>query len=447
MFYHKNIKANIHLIARLNVYVCKKLICWLKIMRKLIIGISILFIGYQAQAQFKIDAQLRGRIEFRDGYQKLAVEGSTPTSLISQRTRISFIYETEKLTFKITPQDVRIWGGDAVVSSTGIVSNTSIGLFEGYAEVKLGNIGWVSAGRQQLVYDSKRLLGDRQWNQNGISYDALVLKLKPSEWNFHLGGSWNTLTETLNNNFYPSKRIKSLNFLWLNRRFSNNFSVSLLHIASGVTETDTTNNLHFKQTTGLYSEYNKGNLSVWGNIYYQFGKNQKGTDVSAFLIDADASYKLGNFTLGIGLGYLSGNSKTGADQTKDNLFDVFYGNRHKFFGYMDYFRSFPTDTRQGGLADYYFYLDYKFSKAISIRTISHYFQLAQTNPTTPSDKNLGFENDLVLKYKFNDWGALEGGYMFFLPTESLKIIQGVANDKFSQFLYLQLTITPTLLKQ
>jgi hypothetical protein len=73
--------------------------------------------------------------------------------------------------------------------------------------------------------------------------------------------------------------------------------------------------------------------------------------------------------------------------------------------------------------------------------------LAKTNSTTPADKNLGYENDLILKYRFNEWAALEGGYLFFLPTESLKTIQGVTDDKFSQFLYLQLTLTPKLFEQ
>jgi hypothetical protein len=415
-------------------------------MRKIIIGI-LLFICIEAIAQFKIDAQLRNRFEFRGGYQKLAADGSTPATIISQRSRIAFSYTTDNLKLVFAPQDVRLWGGDAVVSSSGVANNTNIGLFEGYAEVKLGKIGWISAGRQQLKYDNECILAARNWNQNGLSYDALVFKLKLSEWNLHLASSWNSLAETTSNNLYPTSRIKSYSFLWLNRKFNDNLSISLLHVASGITKTDTTNALNFRQTTGIYSEYKKEKLNIWGNIYYQYGKNQKGTDVNAFFIDADASYKIRNFTSGIGLGYLSGNSKTGADQTTDNLFDLLYGARHKYFGFMDYFRNFPSNTKQGGLADYYFYLDYQFSKSVSVRNIGHYFQLAQTNPTTPNDKNLGYENDLVLKYKFSDWGTLESGYLFYLPTESLKTIQSVANDKFSQFFYLQLTITPTLFKQ
>jgi len=412
-----------------------------------LLTLALFIVNIETYSQFKVDAQLRNRFELRDGYQKLALNGSTPTALISQRSRITFSYTTDNLKLVFTPQDVRLWGGDAVVSSSGVASNTTIGLFEGYAEIKLSNLGWVSAGRQQLKYDNERILAARNWNQNGLSYDAFVFKLKLSDWDLHIGSSWNTLKESGADNLYPASRIKSLNYLWLSRKINENFSASLIHVASGITQTDTTNTLKFRQTTGIYSEYKVNAFNIWGNIYYQYGKNQKGTDVSAFLIDADASYKIGNFTPGLGFGYLSGNTKTGTAQTTDNLFDVLYGARHKYFGFIDYFSSFSSSTKQGGLADYYLYLDYQFSKSVSVRNIGHYFQLAQTNPTTPTDKNLGYENDLVLKYKFNDWGALESGYMFFLPTESLKTIQGLANNKFSQFFYLQLTITTTLFKQ
>jgi hypothetical protein len=77
----------------------------------------------------------------------------------------------------------------------------------------------------------------------------------------------------------------------------------------------------------------------------------------------------------------------------------------------------------------------------------HAFYLAETNNETPGYGKLGFENDLILKYKIAEWGELEGGYCFFLPTASLREIQDVQNDKFSQFIYLQLTLTPNLFSQ
>ncbi len=398
-------------------------------------------------AQLRIDAQLRTRFELRNGYQRLVAKGEDPAALVSQRTRLTFSYETNNLKVKLTPQDVRLWGGDKNVNSTGITTNTELGLFEGYAEVKLGGVGWMSVGRQQLVYDSRHLLGNRNWNQNGISYDALLFKLALSGWNLHVAGSWNTLNESLSNNYYPDSRIKSYNFVWINHKFQNDFNLSLLHIASGVTETDSTSALHFKQTTGFYAQYPGENMKFWVNAYYQYGRNKLGNRVSAFLMDADMRYSFSRLTPGIGLSYLSGNSHVGVGQTTDHLFDVLYGNRHTFFGFMDYFRNFEADTRQGGLVDYYLYLDFRFSKTVSLSNTGHYFMLAQSNSATPGNRKLGYENDLVFTYRFADWGGLECGYLFMLPTQSLKEIQNVPDGKYSQFLYLQLTITPVLYKQ
>lgn len=424
----------------------------LKRMNQLLLKLSLvpcflLLFLTNGKAQFSIDAQLRTRFEIRDGYRKLAANGLNPAVFISQRTRLSFKYENSFLKLKVTPQDVRLWGDQAIQSSTGVGDNPSLDLLEAYAEVKLGNNGWISAGRQQLVYDNRRILGDRNWNQTGIAYDAVVFKLIAEKINIHTGVVWNTLVEPNSENLYPTNRIKSLNYLWANRKINEHFMLSLLHVSSGVTETDTTNSMNFRHTTGLYGEYQSSNLNMWGNAYYQYGKNQKGNHVSAYLIDADVSYKLGKFTPGLGLGYLSGNNSTiGTDDT-DNLFDPLYGNRHKFFGAMDFYTSFASQTKQGGLSDLYLWLDYKFSKKVSVRNTTHYFALAQTNPSTPKDKNLGIENDLIVKFKFYEWGELESGYCIYLPTEALKEIQNVPDEKFSQFFYVQLNIALNLFKQ
>jgi hypothetical protein len=397
-------------------------------------------------AQIRIDAQLRNRFELRDGYKKLAADGANPTGIVSQRTRISFAYKSDLLTLNITPQDVRLWGGDASWSSSGVATNNSIGLFEGYAEIKTGEKLSIKVGRQAFKYDSQRMLAARNWNQNGLSHDALLLKFKMKEWNLHLAGTWNNLSDLKAENYYPSNRIKTLDFAWLNRNFNNNLTLSFLQLAAGTTDTDTTNTLNFRHTTGVYAQYTKGNFSAWGNAYYQYGKNTEAKAVSAFIVDFEACYKTGKLSPGIGLSYLSGNSKTGSAQTTDKLFDVHYGARHSKFGAMDYFSSFASQTQQGGLAHYFFFLDYQINNKVKINNKAQYFQLAQTNPLTPQNKNLGFENDLVLKYQFNEWGNLESGYCFFVPTGSLRTLQGVPNNKFSQFVYIQLTITPTLLK-
>lgn len=399
-------------------------------------------------AQFSADAQYRPRFEIRNGYQKLASEKANPSVFISQRTRLSFSFESEKLKIRFTPQDVRTWGDEQTASSTGVMGDpASFEMFEGYAEIKVSDPLWISAGRQQLRYHNDRILGNRNWNQTGISYDAVILKYNRVKYTVHLGASWNSLTEALSDNYYPSNRIKSLNFLWINRQLSEKNKVSFLHIASGVTLSDTSNTINFRQTSGLYTEFKYGNWSVWGDINYQYGRNKAGKNISALLIDLDAGYKLGKVKPGAGFAWLSGNKKTGPAITTDHLFDVLYGNRHKFFGGMDYFRDFPKNTAEGGLVDIYGYIDFQISKKMNIRNTAHYFSLAQTNEKTPEEPALGFENDLIFQYGFAPWGILESGYCFFLPTNTLKEIQSVDKDKFSGFFYLMVTLTPNLFDQ
>ncbi len=405
-----------------------------------------MFLSQDVNAQFSIDAQIRNRLEVRDGYKSLALEGTVPAVFVSQRTRLNINYENENLKIRIAPQDVRLWGDQAIMSS-GIGDNPSLDLHEAYADIKLCSSARVKVGRQELAYDNQRLLGTRNWNQNGISYDALVLKMKLDQLNIHAGASWNTRSEASFGNLYPTSRIKSLNFLWFNRKFNDHFKLSLMHISAGITKTDTTDAMNFRHTTGIFSELKKEGLTFWGNFYFQYGKNQKSNDLSAMLLDAEVNYKAGKLTPGLGYSYLSGNDKIIAPGETDRLFDPLYGNRHGFNGLMDYFTSYAKQTNQGGLSNAYLYIDYQFNKKLSARNTLHLFSLAQANPATLDEKALGMENDLVIRYKFTDWGNLEAGYCFYDPTETLKGIQDVVNEKFSQFFYLQLTLTPSLFRQ
>ncbi len=416
------------------------------VLRQLLPVILFIFLYQGVNAQFSVDAQLRTRGELRDGFQKIAPGDAVPAILIQQRTRLSFSYETPQMKLKITPQDFRLWGDQPKMSVSGVGHNPSLDLFEAFAAIKAGDMVTISVGRQVLAYDNKRLIGERNWNQ-GKSYDALVLKLTPGKWNLHAGASWNTLTEASANNHYPSSRIKSLNYLWINRGINERLKLSLMHISSGHTESDTTNPMNFRHTTGFYGNYGGSLIGFWAGAYYQYGKNRSGNRVSASLIESELSLKTGKLSPGIGVSLLSGNSKAPGKGVTDRLFDPLYGNRHGFNGGMDYFTNYPVQTKQGGLADYYIWLSYSFSDKVSVRNTLHHFSLAQSNPMTPKEKQLGFENDLILQYKFSSWGNIETGYAFFLPTGSLKTIQGGDSDNFNQFFYIQLLVSPAIFRQ
>lgn len=387
-----------------------------------------------------VSPEMRTRGELRNGFQKLAPDNSNASLFISQRSRLGIGIETPKIKVRITPQDVRVWGDEKYGSTSGITGDdASLDLFEGYAEIKLKNKNWLSVGRQVIAYDNDWLLSSANWMQSGISSDAVLLKMDFDNFKLHAGSSWNSLKETPFENYYFTNRYKTLNFLWINRAISKS-KVSVLHITTGQTKSDTSNNLHFKHTSGLFYTGNLEKLSVNANAYYQYGKNQKGMDVSAFMFYFDMMYPYSNFKIGSSATYFSGNKIVSTQQLVDKNFDLIYTSRHKYMGFIDYFTNIGLHTKQGGLINFAFNIDYKVNKKISLQNSTHYFGLAKTNANTPNETTLGFENDFILKFKHNESYSLETGFMFFVPNESMKIIQNVLAPECSYFAYLQLTV-------
>ncbi len=405
--------------------------------------VFLLFFVVQGFAQFQVDAEFRPRFELRNGYKKLQSKGEIPSLIISQRTRLSFVYENKHLKLTITPQDVRVWGDENLTSSTGVYGDAaSLDVYEAYAEITLWENTKISIGRQELAYDYERLLAKRNWNQNGLTYDAVVLKNQFKSIDFHAAASWNSHTETLDNNYFNPSYIKSLNFLWINKTFKNNQKLSFLHIASGQTDSINSNRLYFKQSSGLYTSFKGKKIAYRANAYYQYGKTNENQNISAFLADIDASYKIKKASLGLGLSYLSGNKNLNSNTYQ--LFDVLYGARHRYFGHMDYFSNIPSSTKEGGLFNPYASLGFSLSEKSKIKNSLHYFQLAQTNQNTPENKPLGFENEIEFIYAFSEWGSVKLAYLFFLPTENLKTMQGINNEGFNQFAFVEISLKPNL---
>lgn len=128
-----------------------------------------LFTSQMTMAQMSIEAQLRPRFELRNGYKQLVPKEAVPTAIISQRTRFSFLYQTQQLKVKIVPQDVRIWGDEQLANTSGVFGDhASLDLHEAYAEIRLKPSLFMTIGRQELIYDNMSILSNRNWNQTGL---------------------------------------------------------------------------------------------------------------------------------------------------------------------------------------------------------------------------------------------------------------------------------------
>ncbi|HVU83343.1 MAG TPA: alginate export family protein, partial [Puia sp.] len=174
---------------------------------------------FRGTAQFSLTGQLRTRTEVRNGYGTLETKGNTPAFFTSQRARLNFNYRSSRVIFQASLQDVRIWGADA--STINNADGSRLSLHEAWADIILANAKdsslpksavdyfSIKIGRQELVYDDQRLLGNLDWLQQARRHDAAVFKLQHKGWQADLGVAFNQNSDAIgyNGTFYTPANV------------------------------------------------------------------------------------------------------------------------------------------------------------------------------------------------------------------------------------------------
>ena len=169
--------------------------------------LSVFIVGLQPQlkAQFSLIGQLRTRTELRNGVGNLSVKDAPAAAFTSQRARLTFGYKWDRVTFGLAIQDVRVWGQD--VSTISSADGNRLMVHEAWADIVLLNradttittkaIDYLSLkiGRQEMVYDDSRLIGNLDWLQQGRRFDAALLKSQHKGWALDLGAGFNQNTD------------------------------------------------------------------------------------------------------------------------------------------------------------------------------------------------------------------------------------------------------------
>lgn len=160
---------------------------------------------FTTKAQFTLQGQLRTRTEVRNGLGNLVPTDSKSAAFTSQRTRLNFGYKWDRVLFGAAVQDVRVWGQDA--SSISNADGAKLMLHEGWAEVTLANkadttvkfkavdLLTVKIGRQELIYDDVRLIGNLDWLQQGRRHDMILLKAVHHGWQIDAGYAFGQNTD------------------------------------------------------------------------------------------------------------------------------------------------------------------------------------------------------------------------------------------------------------
>ncbi len=434
------------------------------IQRKILFGFCLLLtVSSTSNAQFTFSGQLRTRTEYRNGQGTVLKEADKAAFFTSQRTRISAAYAGYRIKAFATVQDVRVWGQDAsTINRTTNADLNGLMLHEAWGEfslldtnqTKLGKEFALKIGRQELVYDDVRLLGNLDWLQQGRRHDMALLKYGAKGWTAHLGVAYNQNRELKAGTIYngtPTGYVagtngigsayKSLQFLYVGRKFfagnasflviKDDFNKYTTTPASGTVAATRTN------TTGTWSRVTLGSyvnatfkkLTVKGEAYYQTGKDKDGRSFGGYLLSGALTYATSRKTaITVGEDITSGNEPGNATAGKNSRFDPLYGTPHKHWGLMDYFYV-ADGFGVGGLSDFYIKGRWKPLDKLTLQADFH--QFASTNTIVGADKtamskpSFGQEVDVVGQYVITKQIGLEGGYSLFKSTDALAAAKGV----------------------
>jgi hypothetical protein len=431
----------------------------------------------RTMAQFSLSGQLRTRTELLDGQGNMLSKGEKPAFFTSQRTRLNAGYKGYRTQFFVAVQDVRVWGQDA--STNNRITNSALNglmLHEAWGEIslldtnqtKLGKEFALKIGRQELLYDDSRVLGNLDWLQQARRHDAALIKYGNNGFTAHLGFAYNQNRELKTGGLYDGVPVgygagtngigtmyKSLQFLYLGKKLKQgNASFLILKDDFQKYTLDTAgvkklaSGVRSRVTIGPYLQTKIGkSWTVTANAFYQTGKDKDGATLSAYMYSVRGLYAMSRaFSIGPGFDYTSG---TATGSTKNHSFDPLYGTPHKFWGQMDYFYT-ANGFGKGGLSDIYLNTTIKASEKLSINADLHHFASAAQVRVADNRKlssSFGEELDIIANYNLTKTISFQGGYCTFLSTNSLAQVKGVKNpQKMSNWAYLMINIKPEFLK-
>nr|WP_321454056.1 alginate export family protein [uncultured Carboxylicivirga sp.] len=406
-----------------------------------------------AKAQLSFEGQYRARGEVRNGFKKPILEGIEPAAFIEHRARLAATYKKEKIGFKLSIQDIRIWGETGQINK----SDQLLSAHEAYADYYASEKSTFRIGRQEMAYDGHRYIGTLDWAMQARSFDAVRYMYKDDNGNqFDLMASWNqagygdTSPEPANltGNSYmittgggTNTRIfnlalpKSQIMAYYKKSFNKN-AVGLM-LANDIYQADSElKGTYSNFTFGLTPDFVLGDVKAGGQFYYTGGTFAKVANDDESFTSVDLSGYMFNLYVQLpkvtgspllGVDYLSGDDSSTGDKVEG--WSPSYGTNHKFYGFMDYFYvgngHGGANAQSAGLLDIYLKTNFKLSKKSTLIGHLHYFSSPEerTNSTTGESYSgtLGTELDLVFAYKFAPEFTLKAGYsQMFGITDTMK---------------------------
>lgn len=407
---------------------------------KLNLGLGALVLSVSAFAQLSVEAELRPRFEYRHGFKTLFDKSDDEAAFVSQRTRLNANYKNENMEFRLSLQDVRVWGDVPQLNAT---DKNKLAVHEAWGKFNVTEEIALKLGRQEIVYDDSRFFGNVDWAQQARSHDAALAQFKKNNFRADVGFAYNQDGEKLTGNIYTVDRnYKSMQYAWLHHDWVD-FSGSLLFVNNGwqlVNANSGKSETQYTQTIGTHLNYKANALNLIGNAYYQMGKDIDANDVSAYLLGLEANYNVTTkFNLGIGAELQSGNDNKVIANDKNKAFNPLFGTNHKFNGLMDYFYV-GNHLNSVGLLDLHAKANIKTSEKTNVGIALHNFSSA----ADLDKKRFGNELDITFGYKIYDNVTLNAGYSHMFASDGMELIKNGKANETNNWAWLMFTFKPTL---
>ncbi|WP_400074781.1 alginate export family protein [Winogradskyella sp. R77965] len=408
--------------------------------------VVLLFSFCSTFAQFKVDADIRPRFEYRHGFNNLFPDDAEPAAFVVQRSRLNFNYQMDKLTIMMSVQDVSTWGDTRQIDPTD--SNNSFSLFQAWIDYKISENWSTKLGRQVISYDDQRIFGGLDWAMQGRFHDAALLRYNKGSFKADIGFAFSQESQQREGNGFfiqGAFTYKAMQYAYLKKSWEKS-SASFLILNTGFQDFSGINNnepdgVFYRHTVGSHFKFPVDNVKLMGSAYYQLGKSDGSTDLSAYNLALEANYKPAKTLFGIGFEMLSGTDQDG--DSKNKSFFPLYGTNHKFNGFMDYFYV-GNHANNVGLNDLYAKAVFKTGEKSTFLAKVHYFG---ANASFSGDENsyLGTELDLVYTQNLIKNVKLNIGYSHMFASDSMSLIKGGRpSDNTNNWAWMQLTIRPTL---
>lgn len=300
-----------------------------------------LFVSFSVFAQeFNLTGEFRPRAEYYSV--DVPILNWEPSAYITQRTRLNFDYKNSenKIRTYASLQAARIWGS---TSMKEVGNEEHFGFYEAWGEYMATEKLSLRVGRQVLSYDDKRIFGESDFDPQGRSHDAAVLRYE-GKFKLHAGFSMNYKADNLlwlhNVPYGEPNNFRNMQYVHFNKK-TKAYSISALFVNNGY-ETDKVmpiDSVYYSQTIGSSFGFSPHPIArIKGNVFYQMGNDNKGRVLSAYNANLGLLVHAVPRKLMVEAGYdlFSGN-EVGTPADENNSFTLLYGDKLALTGISGFF--------------------------------------------------------------------------------------------------------------